>query len=98
MCYESKTMGTCGINSLDFSKSGRLLFVAYDDSLRVWDVLKGDLLYTLEEGSHMQRVTCVQVAPDGRAVCSGSWQDNNRQSLKVFVFIIIEKFVTCVAF
>ena len=30
-----------GANTLDFAKSGRVMFVGYDDSsVRVWDVLK----------------------------------------------------------
>ena len=36
-------MIVCGITSVAFSKSGRLLLAGYDDfNCNVWDILKGD--------------------------------------------------------
>ena len=44
-----------GANTLDFAKSGRVMFVGYDDSsVRVWDVLKVRVLgslWALHQGS-----------------------------------------------
>jgi len=62
-----------GVTSLAYSKSGRLMFAGVDGpKTHVWDVLhetrqRGDL------GAHEKRVSCVDVSPDGRALCTGSW-------------------------
>ncbi|KAI9024939.1 guanine nucleotide-binding protein subunit beta [Phycomyces nitens] len=62
----------CGITSLAFSASGRLMFGGYDDySSYVWDTLKGERVGAL--GNHSNRVSCVGVASDGMALCTGSW-------------------------
>ncbi|QQP38621.1 Guanine nucleotide-binding protein subunit beta-1, partial [Caligus rogercresseyi] len=52
----------CGVTSVAFSKSGRLLLAGYDDWNRV-GVLAG----------HENRVSCLGVTDDGMAVCIGSW-------------------------
>lgn len=58
--------------TLDFAKSGRILFVGYDDNtIRVWDVLKETLLGVW--CAHGDRVSHVQVTPDGMALGSTSW-------------------------
>ncbi|XP_063225187.1 guanine nucleotide-binding protein subunit beta-5a isoform X1 [Bacillus rossius redtenbacheri] len=61
-----------GVNSVDFSVSGRLLFAGYNDyTINVWDSLKCvrvSLLY-----GHENRVSCLQVSPDGTALSTGSW-------------------------
>ncbi|KAG8256047.1 guanine nucleotide-binding protein subunit beta-5-like [Homalodisca vitripennis] len=61
-----------GANSVDFSVSGRLLFAGYNDyTVNVWDTLKCvrvNLLY-----GHENRVSCLQVSPDGTALSTGSW-------------------------
>lgn len=62
----------CGITSVAFSKSGRFLFAGYDDfNCHVWDTLKGIKLFTLQ--GHDNRVSCLGVATDGNALCTGSW-------------------------
>jgi len=62
----------CGITSVAFSSSGRLLFAGYDDfNCNVWDVLKGERVYTLQ--GHDNRVSCLGVSSDGMALCTGSW-------------------------
>eukprot|EP00051_Salpingoeca_urceolata_P033215 m.19629 g.19629 ORF g.19629 m.19629 type:complete len:344 (+) comp5975_c0_seq1:172-1203(+) len=62
----------CGITSVTFSHTGRLLFAGYDDfNCHVWDTLKGDRVGVLAR--HENRVSCVGVAPDGSALCTGSW-------------------------
>jgi guanine nucleotide-binding protein G(I)/G(S)/G(T) subunit beta-1 len=64
----------CGATSVDFSKSGRVMFAGYDDyNCRAWDTLgsAGKCLYTL--GGHEDHVSCVGVAPNGDALCTGSW-------------------------
>uniref|UniRef100_A0A1B6D8A7 Uncharacterized protein n=1 Tax=Clastoptera arizonana TaxID=38151 RepID=A0A1B6D8A7_9HEMI len=61
-----------GANSVDFSVSGRLLFAGYNDyTVNIWDSLKCarvSLLY-----GHENRVSCLQVSPDGTALSTGSW-------------------------
>lgn len=66
-----------GITSVDFSKSGRLLFAGHDDYMcNAWDVAKtydeSDDGY-IKLSTHENRVSCLGVAPDGEAVCTGSW-------------------------
>ncbi|KAI8060524.1 G protein complex beta subunit SfaD [Gongronella butleri] len=62
----------CGITSVDFSSSGRLLFAGYDDyNCIVWDTLKGKRIDTISV--HDNRVSCLGVSSDGRALCTGSW-------------------------
>ncbi|KAI8384526.1 guanine nucleotide-binding protein subunit beta [Radiomyces spectabilis] len=61
-----------GITSVDFSKSGRLLFAGYDDyNTHVWDTLKGDRVGILN--GHDNRVSCLGISKDGMALCTGSW-------------------------
>ena len=62
----------CGITSVAFSQSGRLLFAGYDDyNCNVWDTLKGERVGVL--ASHENRVSCLGVSGDGMALCTGSW-------------------------
>ncbi|CAG8557913.1 21649_t:CDS:2 [Dentiscutata erythropus] len=62
----------CGITSVAFSISGRLLFAGYDDfNCNVWDTLKGERVGVL--ASHENRVSCLGVSSDGMALCTGSW-------------------------
>ncbi|XP_046918975.2 guanine nucleotide-binding protein subunit beta-5 [Dermatophagoides farinae] len=61
-----------GVNSVDFSISGRLLFAGYNDyTINVWDTLKCQRLCVLY--GHENRVTCVRVSTDGTALASSSW-------------------------
>jgi len=62
----------CGITSVAFSKSGRLMLGGYDDfNCNVWDTLKLDRAGVLT--GHDNRVSCLGVTEDGMAVCTGSW-------------------------
>jgi len=62
----------CGITSVAFSCSGRLLFAGYDDfNCNVWDTLKGERVGIL--AGHDNRVSCLGVSKDGMALCTGSW-------------------------
>ena len=62
----------CGVTSVAFSKSGRLLLGGYDDyNCNIWDSLKIDRAGLL--AGHDNRVSCVGVSDDGMAVCTGSW-------------------------
>lgn len=62
----------CGITSVAFSKSGRLLLAGYDDfNCNVWDTLKGERAGVL--AGHDNRVSCLGVTDDGMAVATGSW-------------------------
>eukprot|EP00127_Corallochytrium_limacisporum_P000648 Clim_evm47s22 gene=Clim_evmTU47s22 len=62
----------CGITSVAFSNSGRLLFAGYDDfHCYVWDTLKAQRVGDLQ--GHENRLSCLGVSPDGKALCTGSW-------------------------
>lgn len=62
----------CGITSVAFSKSGSVLFAGYDDyNCYAWDTLLGNNNGLLT--GHENRVSCLGVAPDGKALCTGSW-------------------------
>lgn len=64
----------CGITSVEFSRSGRVLFAGYDDySAHGWDTLGASLQNSAKMASHDNRVSCIGVNPDGNALCSGSW-------------------------
>ncbi len=50
----------CGITSVSFSISGRLLFAGYDDfNCNVWDTLRGERVGVLV--AHENRVSCLGV-------------------------------------
>lgn len=69
----------CGITSIDFSSSGRLLFGGYENCQCIgWDVAKysgegddGKKVVNLEDHNH--RVSCVAVHKKGTALATGSW-------------------------
>jgi len=64
----------CGITSVSFSNSGRLLFGGYDDfNVHAWDTLSsGEHAFQLPT-PHDNRVSCLGVNPKGDALCTGSW-------------------------
>jgi len=63
----------CGITSVCFSHTGRILFAAYDDTNVVaWDTINGTVAQNLAAG-HENRVSCVGITDDGKALCTGSW-------------------------
>lgn len=62
----------CGITSIAFSRSGKMLFAGYDDyTVYVWDTLHGTRIDQLL--GHDNRVSCLGVSDDGKALCTGSW-------------------------
>lgn len=72
VCKYRKDSIIFGCNSVDFSLSGRLLFGGYNDYVvNVWDVLKVNRILMLY--GHENRVSCLNVSPDGTALCTGSW-------------------------
>jgi guanine nucleotide-binding protein G(I)/G(S)/G(T) subunit beta-1 len=73
----------CGITSVAFSTSGRVLFAGYDDyNCNVWDTLKGERIGVLS--GHDNRISCLGVSGDGIALCTGSW-DSLLKVSQVFV-------------
>lgn len=73
----------CGITSVAFSISGRILFGGYDDwTCNVWDTLKGERVGVLT--GHENRVSCLGVSSDGMALCTGSWDSTLRVSPSLF--------------
>jgi WD40 repeat protein len=72
----------CGITSVAFSISGRVLFGGYDDwTCNVWDTLKGERVGVLT--GHENRVSCLGVSADGMALCTGSWDSTLRVSIAI---------------
>jgi guanine nucleotide-binding protein G(I)/G(S)/G(T) subunit beta-1 len=75
----------CGITSVAFSISGRILFGGYDDwTCNVWDTLKGERVGVLT--GHENRVSCLGVSSDGMALCTGSWDSTLRVRSSVLFF------------
>jgi guanine nucleotide-binding protein G(I)/G(S)/G(T) subunit beta-1 len=62
----------CGITSVAFSRSGKFLFAGYDDfNCYIWDTQLGTMVDELN--GHDNRVSCLGVTNDGKAMCTGSW-------------------------
>eukprot|EP01116_Phalansterium_solitarium_P007654 TRINITY_DN2046_c0_g1_i1.p1 TRINITY_DN2046_c0_g1~~TRINITY_DN2046_c0_g1_i1.p1 ORF type:complete len:384 (-),score=57.11 TRINITY_DN2046_c0_g1_i1:270-1421(-) len=71
MTYSMESI-LCGITSVAFSASGRYLFAGYDDyNVIAWDTLRGEFVYKID--AHNNRVSCMQLSHDGKALCTGSW-------------------------
>lgn len=72
---------TCGVTSLDFSHSGRVLFAAYDDYFcNAWDTIHYNatncnnfLTAPPNNIAHDNRISCLGVNKEGSALCTGSW-------------------------
>ncbi|XP_072942418.1 guanine nucleotide-binding protein subunit beta-5 [Epargyreus clarus] len=68
----SKESMLFGVNGVDWSVSGRLLFAGYSDYTACsWDALRGQRLGLLL--GHEHRVARLQLAPDGTALATASW-------------------------
>eukprot|EP01096_Ripella_sp_DP13-Kostka_P003074 TRINITY_DN1439_c0_g1_i1.p1 TRINITY_DN1439_c0_g1~~TRINITY_DN1439_c0_g1_i1.p1 ORF type:complete len:377 (+),score=157.26 TRINITY_DN1439_c0_g1_i1:102-1133(+) len=62
--------------SLDFSKTGRYLFIAKEDSTNaaaVWDAMRGEEISTLK--GHKDFIGGIGVSGDGLAVATSSWDN-----------------------
>uniref|UniRef100_A0A915DVD1 Uncharacterized protein n=1 Tax=Ditylenchus dipsaci TaxID=166011 RepID=A0A915DVD1_9BILA len=71
-CYSNTTNNNAEITSIDFSASGRLLFSGDNAfNCNIWDAMKQERVGVL--AGHSQRVSCLGVAGNGSAVCTGSW-------------------------
>ncbi|PJF18610.1 Guanine nucleotide-binding protein subunit beta-1 [Paramicrosporidium saccamoebae] len=71
MRFIKPEMSSC-VTSVSFSKSGRALFVAYDDTnVIAWDTLKATQSGVL--AAHEERVSSLAVSPDGSALATASW-------------------------
>ncbi|CUM49636.1 unnamed protein product [Debaryomyces tyrocola] len=72
---------TPGVVSLDFSRSGRLLYSCYSDyGCIIWDTLKGNIVGALGMAGHLNKVNQVSSSPDGLIICTASWD----QTIKVW--------------
>jgi guanine nucleotide-binding protein G(I)/G(S)/G(T) subunit beta-1 len=81
VCEFRNEMVLCGITSVSFSRSGRILFAGYDDyNCLGWDILGSTDKQAYQLQGHENRVSCVGMAPNGDALCTGSWD----QLLKVW--------------
>lgn len=78
VCFQNE-MVLCGVTSVAFSKSGRLLFAGYDDyNCLAWDTLGNNSKSQFTLTGHENRVSCVGVSPNGDALCTGSWDTTLR--------------------
>lgn len=87
----------CGITSVAFSKSGRLLFAGYEDyNVHAWDTLSTGETHAFQLPSpHENRVSCLGVSPSGDALCTGSWDTHLKVSREIdivpfYVFLQLE--------
>lgn len=62
----------CAAHQIDFSKSGSLLYVAYEEEPHclVWNTLTGEKYQMLD---HQSRVSCLKTSPNGFGLATGSW-------------------------
>ncbi|OAF68394.1 hypothetical protein A3Q56_03855 [Intoshia linei] len=61
-----------GVNDLDVSSSGRILFSGHHDgTINVWDTLKFCRLQITY--GHDERISCLKTSPDGLALATSSW-------------------------
>jgi len=71
---------TAPITTVDFSRSGRLLFAgSVDNQAYGYDVMQSNTstatqpILNFSAGGHEKRITCLQVSPKGDGMCTGSW-------------------------
>lgn len=81
-CFRTQSI-VCGITSVAFSSSGRILFGGYDDYNCIgWDILKppsdGESTSVAKLEKHDNRVSCVAVQSRGQALATGSWDSTIR--------------------
>lgn len=65
--------------SIAFSFSGRLFFAAYSNAdCYIWDTLTAEVVDNLKslQSAHIGRISCLGLASDGSALCTGSWDRN----------------------
>lgn len=75
----NKFIVICIKNCISLCHLGRLLFAGYNDyTVNVWDTLKCQRVCLLF--GHENRVSCLQVSPDGTALSTGSWDYTLRVS------------------
>lgn len=72
--YQSQNV-LASVQSVDVSSSGRYIFSAYDiPDLWVWDSLLGEPVQVIQ-GAHDNRVSALQVSPNGQSLATGSWDN-----------------------
>jgi WD40 repeat protein len=58
------------INGVAVTTTGKMISVANDGQVKVWDLSNGNLIHAIS--GHRDQVTCVAVTPDGKTAVSGS--------------------------
>lgn len=67
---------------------GRLLFSGYSDyCINIWDTLKGPRVATLY--GHENRISSLQLSPDGTALATGSWDSTIRVRSNYYLFHVL---------
>jgi WD40 repeat protein len=69
---ERATLAVCGEEAaaVAFSPDGRILAVAVEQAVQLWDVATASRLTSLE--GHEGKVNCLAYSPDGTRLASGS--------------------------
>ena len=72
---------------MSFSGTGKYFFAGYDDyNCNVWSTLSRNQLQTL--AGHENRVSCLDVSKDGKALCTGSWDTLLSVCSTVMIFVV----------
>lgn len=67
-----QSIDAVNILSVDFSKSGRLIYCCYSDfGCLIWDTLRSEIVGSI--GGHLNTINQVSVSPDGIGICTASW-------------------------
>lgn len=67
----SLQVDSINILSVDFSKSGRLVYCCYSDfGCLIWDTLKQEIVGAID--GNLNRINQVKVSPDGMGICTAS--------------------------
>ena len=75
VCRYTKESILFGVNAIDFSVSGRILFGGYNDyAVNMWDTLKSHRIAMLY--GHENRVSSLKVSPDPTAFATASWDNS----------------------
>ncbi|CUM66498.1 uncharacterized protein PRCAT00004164001 [Priceomyces carsonii] len=69
----SSTLDSPGVLSVDFSRSGRLIYACYSEfGCLIWDSLKNEIIGSVGN-EHLNKINQVAVSPDGIGLATASW-------------------------
>ncbi|CAC37497.1 Guanine nucleotide-binding protein subunit beta [Schizosaccharomyces pombe] len=71
--FQYSSPSSSPINSVLFSKSGKLLFIAKDKTCEVWDSISSKTITSLT--GHENRISSLALTSDGTMLATGSWDE-----------------------